>query len=288
MVSPITQPDVSDRGRPLGADLWHRLIPLGVAAPSLDNSQPWSLRLQRNGIDLYLDRSRVPADDVRLRQSLLSCGAVLFNLRVALLHSGCRAATVPLLTHRAAVAGLRIVGRAVAAPDAGRLLGAIPYRRTWIGAYRSERVADPILRALGSAATAEGARLQFVNDPHQRLLAENLLARTDDLRRERHPATAAPRPPGTADGSRLAVLTMPGPESPIAAGQALQRVLLTAAAYGLSSTLHAAVVESPADRNAVGALLSRPGTPMAVLHLGYGGVLPAPTRRDAADVLLLG
>lgn len=263
------------------AVFWQEVLRHGIAAPSPDNCQPWTFRLRDDGVDLALDRSRVPADDLELRQSLLSCGAVLFNLRVALLSTGRRA-----MTSRGdgdVVARVRVVGRALPTTDANRLFGAIPHRRTWLGPYRTEQVADPIRRALVQAAAAEGARLQFVDDPHQRRCAEDLVVDAD-----RQSGRNTARPGGTRDGARLAVLTTVRPDSGLVTGQALQRVLLTAAAYGLSSTMHAGAVESSAHRRALGALLGRPGSPMAVMHLGYGGVAEPTPRRGVADFLLLG
>lgn len=282
MVAPVPGPTVEE-SLPVRAVFWQEVLRYAVAAPSLDNSQPWSFRLRGNGVDLNLDRSRIPAGDPELRQSLLSCGAVLFNLRVALLSSGRRAMTTPTGN---AVAHLRVVGRALPTVDANRLFGAIPHRRTWIGPYRTERVADPIRRALARAAEAEGARLQFVTDPHQRVRAESIVVDAD-----RAPVVSperAVRQPDTRDGAQLAVLTMMRPDSGVVAGQALQRVLLTAAAYGLSSTLHAGVVEDCEQRESLRRLLCRPGNPMAVLHLGYGGIARPTPRRDVTDFLLLG
>lgn len=53
-------------------------------APSLHNSQPWRWVLQRDGLELHLGSERLTATDRSGREALLSCGAVLDHLRVAL------------------------------------------------------------------------------------------------------------------------------------------------------------------------------------------------------------
>jgi hypothetical protein len=71
-------------------------------------------------------------------------------------------------------------------------------------------------------------------------------------------------------------------------GQALMRVLLSAAAEGLASSQLNQPVEIPALRQQLGDELRLPGWPQVVLRLGYpAGPLPPPTpRRPTADVLL--
>lgn len=57
-------------------------------APSLHNSQPWQWVLDRGRLQLFLDSSRVMATDTSARQALISCGAALDHLRVAMSAAG--------------------------------------------------------------------------------------------------------------------------------------------------------------------------------------------------------
>ena len=57
-------------------------------APSLHNSQPWSWVLDGRRLQLFLDPSRVMATDRSARQALISCGAGLDHLRVAMAATG--------------------------------------------------------------------------------------------------------------------------------------------------------------------------------------------------------
>jgi nitroreductase len=60
-------------------------IALAVRAPSVHNTQPWRFLLGERSVHLMADRSRaLPATDPDGRDLLLSCGAALHHLRVAL------------------------------------------------------------------------------------------------------------------------------------------------------------------------------------------------------------
>jgi nitroreductase len=60
-------------------------------APSLHNSQPWQWVLGSGQLQLFLDPSRVMASDHAARQALISCGAALDHLRVAMAAAGWQA-----------------------------------------------------------------------------------------------------------------------------------------------------------------------------------------------------
>jgi nitroreductase len=86
----------------------------------------------------------------------------------------------------------------------------------------------------------------------------------------------------------VAVLTshLSGALSDLQAGQALQRVLLTATADGLSASLLSQVVEVPETREQLRHLVRATRPPQAVLRIGRGYPVPATTpRRPVADLL---
>ncbi|PPK62540.1 NAD(P)H nitroreductase [Actinokineospora auranticolor] len=63
----------------------HTALRLACCAPSVHNTQPWRWRVGRAEIRLYADQSRrLPATDPDGRDLLLSCGAALHHLVVAL------------------------------------------------------------------------------------------------------------------------------------------------------------------------------------------------------------
>ncbi|BBZ06510.1 putative NAD(P)H nitroreductase acg [Mycolicibacterium doricum] len=63
-------------------------VQLACRAPSVHNSQPWRWVADRSGLQLFLDTDRRLATDHSGREALLSCGAVLDHLRVAMAASG--------------------------------------------------------------------------------------------------------------------------------------------------------------------------------------------------------
>jgi nitroreductase len=79
-----------------------------------------------------------------------------------------------------------------------------------------------------------------------------------------------------------------GPLAEIRAGEALQRVLLTATAEGLAVSFLSHVTEVPDVRAAVGRLIGATRLPQAVLRIGRGLPVPATARRPIADILLQG
>ena len=60
-------------------------------APSLHNSQPWQWVAGGGQLELFLDSSRAMVSDRSGREALISCGAALDHLRVALAAAGWRA-----------------------------------------------------------------------------------------------------------------------------------------------------------------------------------------------------
>jgi hypothetical protein len=68
-----------------------------IRAPSVHNTQPWRFVTGPSRIELHLDRDRILAvADPDSREARLSCGAALFNLRLAI-RAGGRGAVVDLL-----------------------------------------------------------------------------------------------------------------------------------------------------------------------------------------------
>jgi hypothetical protein len=67
-------------------------VQLACRAPSVHNSQPWRWVAEDGILRLFVDRNRmVPGTDPSGREAILSCGAVLDHLRVAMLAAGWRA-----------------------------------------------------------------------------------------------------------------------------------------------------------------------------------------------------
>jgi nitroreductase len=85
----------------------------------------------------------------------------------------------------------------------------------------------------------------------------------------------------------IGILTMhfAGPDAEVQAGQAMQRVLLTATADGLATSFLSHVVEVPEAREELRRLIAASWPPQVVLRIGHGWPVPATPRRDAVDLL---
>jgi hypothetical protein len=74
-----------------------------LRAPSVHNTQPWRWRIDTADgvVELYADRGRrLSATDPDGRDLLISCGAALDHLVVALAHAGLQATTLASPTRR--------------------------------------------------------------------------------------------------------------------------------------------------------------------------------------------
>jgi hypothetical protein len=76
------------------------------------------------------------------------------------------------------------------------------------------------------------------------------------------------------------------PEDWIAAGQALERVLLDASSFGVTAALHSQPLEVPELRNFIASALSEGWYPQMVIRLGSTAEISVSVRRNLDEVLL--
>jgi len=86
----------------------------------------------------------------------------------------------------------------------------------------------------------------------------------------------------------IAVLTSYGfgPSADVTAGQAMQRVLLTATVEGLTTSFLSQLIEVERAREQLRRLIGAPRGPQVVLRIGRGWPVPATPRRSIEDLLL--
>jgi len=107
-------------------------LELATRAPSVHNSQPWRWRIGDRSVHLYADQERrLPATDPDGRDWIVSCGAALHHLRIALAASGIAVSVqrIPNPSEPDHLAALQLHERAPGAADI-RLAAAITRRRT--------------------------------------------------------------------------------------------------------------------------------------------------------------
>jgi hypothetical protein len=171
----IKQP-IAAPSRPNEADVEWALAQAG-RAPSIHNTQPWRFCWDESSFILIADTARgLTVADPDSRELVLSCGAALFNLRLALRKLGWRSslALLPDTTDPRVLAALTVTDPAPATPAEARLAAAIPRRHTHRGDFEERPISPALAIRLQQAAAAEGAELHYVHAPGQRGKIEQL------------------------------------------------------------------------------------------------------------------
>jgi nitroreductase len=145
-------------------------IELASHAPSVHNSQPWRWTIGRHVVHLDADRRRrLPATDADGRDLVVSCGAVLHHLRVALAAAGIRATVhrIPNPDEPDRLATLELKPGMPTDVDF-ELTAAIVRRRTDRRPFGNCRLPEESRRHLEEAALGQGAILRVVDGGRSR------------------------------------------------------------------------------------------------------------------------
>jgi hypothetical protein len=228
-----------------------------TAVPALGDGRPWEFHCTAATIELHVD-SRL--DD---RYLVISCGAALLNLRLAIRALGIHPAfqLFPDPHRPNLLAVVRPRGHVAVDPVDRELAGAIFRRGTDHGPFLDTTVSLPVVAGLREAAKTELAWLPTLTAAHLAIL-RGLVDQAQDV----HPLIAVV---GTFHDSPLARLR---------AGQAMQRVLLVAAVAGLSASFLSQVVAVSTTRQRLRELVVGGLWPQVVLRLGYCAPLPVVAR----------
>jgi hypothetical protein len=160
------------------------LLRYAVLAPSSHNSQPWSFRLENGGVALFADRRRrLPVVDPDDRALVISCGAALYHLRLAMTHFGRRpsVALLPAGGHPDLLAMVSPGGPARPTPQEREMFRAIPRRHTNRRPFRRLGVPRSVLDELQATAAREGAWLHVVDGEPARHAVADLVAEGDRI-----------------------------------------------------------------------------------------------------------
>ncbi|MEU8233338.1 nitroreductase family protein [Actinoplanes sp. NPDC048967] len=301
-----------------------------VLAPSLHNSQPWRFRVARGKVDVYADRGRKLAVlDPFGREMMISVGAAIFNLRLALRRRGfvSRLDLFPDLGECDLVARISAARFATPTPAVEVLAETISRRHTNRWPFAGPAVAARLLDPLRDAARREGAFLAAAGSQATGTILG--LARSADRALRARPGYRTELARWTATGSRkrdgvpvgamgprdvlrelpvrhfAEMLPFPTPvvafePAPtilvlgttgdtaldhVRAGQALQRVLLTATSLGLATTPISQPTELAAARERLADMIYG-ACPQMVLRVGHGRPVAATPRQPLEDRLL--
>jgi hypothetical protein len=321
-------------------EIVRHVVARAVWAPSVHNTQPWRFTVDGPRLRLYADPGRRLAEaDPDGREMMISCGAALFTIRLALRSLGYIPETqvLPDPEQPTLVAQVSWPDRAAACELERRLSGHVLIRRTHRGAFDPEPLPPNALAALHDAATRQGAALSIVADDGRRAtLAAAVQTAEQQLRRDSArlrelarwtpapgiarcdgvPATSYPAlaertlpyfpgrdfarghgwgtpPLSPATSHRVAgvaaLLTTAAdcPADWVRAGQALQRIALTASVCGAAVALHSQPLELPWLREFLRTQLSDGAYPHLILRVGLVTQVSLSVRRDFSDVLFM-
>jgi hypothetical protein len=180
------QTRVHDGQTPIPADQAGYLIATAARAPSVHNTQPWLFRRNGSAIELFADPQRRLRVDPEGREMLISCGAALFGLRLAVRSLG-HLPVVELLPDQRRPRLLARVSLGSPAPMTGTelvMLEALPHRHTHRGPFAAKPLPEGLLAGLQHDALVEDATLALIeSDDAYRHLADLVKAaeRNQDL-----------------------------------------------------------------------------------------------------------
>ncbi|MFG1798175.1 Acg family FMN-binding oxidoreductase [Nocardia sp. NPDC049149] len=283
---------------------------LAVRAPSVGNVQPWRFRISDHRVHLSLDSMRVPsATESGQRDAVVSCGAVLHHLRIALAASGWSAVVrrLPNAADPNYLASIDLVPHRPTMFDSA-LSAAIPRRQTDRRHFSSAPIPPGYLGLVNERAVAQGASIRqavdgartrlvavlqdsaarAVGDPSYRLELADWSGRPttlDGLPARKIPQRSAPEGSPTtitagrsvasrvdADFAELLVLSTSADDrlAQLCAGEALSAVLLTATNVGLATCALTEPLAVPELRRRIRVgVLDGRGYPQAVLRIGW-------------------
>jgi nitroreductase len=167
-------------------DVIEDAVRIACRAPSLHNSQPWQWAFNRGQLRLFLDPSRVMDTDHSAREALISCGAALDHLRVAMAAAGWQSHIdrLPDPNSPNHLASIEFTPTEFVTERDRRLASAIGARRTDRLPFSSVTAWQSIEAVVTSSANRQAVHLEVLADElHSRLeeaaqIAESL--RSDD------------------------------------------------------------------------------------------------------------
>jgi nitroreductase len=144
------------------ADQAEYLIATAARAPSVHNTQPWRFYISRYAIELYADPRRKLRIDPIGREMIISCGAALFGLRLAVRSLGYVPEVELLPDPPRLLARVRLGAEAPMTKEEERMLQALPHRHTHRGPFDARPLPYGLLAGLQRDAFVEGATLALV------------------------------------------------------------------------------------------------------------------------------
>ncbi len=163
----------------LNQEVLHDAVKKAGRAPSLHNSQPWRFVVGTEQVDLYADYDRwLPATDADGRDVLVSCGAALHHLRLALAGAGMHASVdrFPDVEDDSHLAAVKVTDGGPPLESLTQLLSAVASRRTDRRPFGDWPIPDTFVRQLIERAAEQGAVLRLISDAGTTIVLLNAVA----------------------------------------------------------------------------------------------------------------
>jgi hypothetical protein len=155
-----------------------------ILAPSSHNTQPWRFLVAEDEMLLCADRSRsLPVIDPYDRELVISCGAALFNLRVAFARFAMPTEIhlLPQASDPDILARIAFAPGAAIPPGLAELIDTIPRRRTNRLAFADEPAPAALDDTLRAAAAQEGVDATILRAAPDRGRVAALISEADRL-----------------------------------------------------------------------------------------------------------
>lgn len=184
-IQPRTAWSVLESDYPLSGQEWEQLsfcLNYAILAPSNHNTQPWRFKLGLGDVKLYADRTRaLPVADPYDRELIISCGAALFHLRLAICYFGHKddIYLFPDAIDRDLLAQVHLGPPRRLKPDEQAMFHAILRRHTNRLPFEQRIPPADLLKSLRNASADEDAALFLIEDEAQRKKAAELVCQGD-------------------------------------------------------------------------------------------------------------
>ena len=258
------------------------LLNYAVLAPSIHNSQPGLFKIVDDAVELYADTTRaLPVADPDYRELIISCGAALFYLRIAIRYFGYGdlVEIFPERNNRSLLARIRLGSRRITQLEEKFLFRAISRLYTKPLSFKDCQIPKSLRSELESAANAECINLHITAKIISQAICPeviNLIDLGDRLRvkcaqGDRLQTTDPSFGELAIQAPVLMLISSNGdrPHSWLATGEALARLLLRARVDGVWASFLNQPIQVPHLRSRLKALLIENGHPQILLRLGY-------------------
>jgi len=245
-------------------------IALSAHAPSFANAHPWRWHLSRQALELYVVSDRLRGEGAD-RSMLISCGATLHHLEVAMAAAGWRANVHRLPGEDTRLLASVTFGATEPTEHDRALAAAIPHRSSYRSPMASWPVPDGHMQTLAATALRHGAQLVPLTDPAD-WAAWTSLASTVGERHRGAGRTQSDLPDDLDDASVAMILATSSDDrlARLRAGEALSAVLLEADRIGMVSRIRSSVVDLDRTREALEeSVLHGTRSPQLVVCVGW-------------------